>query len=512
MSLSTPNSGENEHPDLEVEVRETQGVDSRGTWLRQQIHFVRDRLRGTTSNAPTGGNESWKEWTGHLYHNARGKMQEALGAGRTRTEQFAGATRGRVKRKILENRVRLNHVLQKKLDDRVHRAPWKWFVRPKKKPERNLYQGSLKEMVRNARTEVKKHANDPKPATLLSESPLKNFPVRERVMEEGFLTKAGRWLGLIKKKEEAPHSVMNTRILANEARVARSQAVTKRGTAVEPQPVMTADEASVSDILHESVTDSHDTTSPPVRMAEAWQRIQDAFSARGISEEQAHALGAMGLVPNMEEKNILMDRAFLERFAAEIPTPSGRTRSSFGNDLVTTERAAQLLGVTTDDIDHAGFSMDEAFLQAHLYFPAELLQSTINAIQRITPRQITEAERLQHHTDDSEQEFNLSRLDTQNIPDDFAERIRALQEYARLSGADFFSDYEAALYLRIPLKELRERGFHGKKLYIHHDGKCSIWQIIDLLKNVEKENDAIDDSGSGISSMNDSSDDLLLHV
>ena len=115
MSSPTPNSGEYEHPDLEVEVRETQGVEPQGAWLRQQIHFMRDRLRGTTSNAPTGGNESWKEWTGHLYHNARGKMQEALGAGRTRTEQFAGATRGRVKRKILENHLPPKYILSKKI-------------------------------------------------------------------------------------------------------------------------------------------------------------------------------------------------------------------------------------------------------------------------------------------------------------------------------------------------------------------------------------------------------------
>src|SRR3989338_7083352 len=78
-----------------------------------------------------------------------------------------------------------------------------------------------------------------------------------------------------------------------------------------------------------------------------------------------------GSFPAWRQKIFLWIVLF-ERFAAEIPTPLGKTRSSFGNDLVTTERAAQLLGVTTDDIDHAGFSMDEAFVQAHLYYSTEL--------------------------------------------------------------------------------------------------------------------------------------------
>ncbi len=278
--------------------------------------------------------------------------------------------------------------------------------RPSQK-EREIHGGTIKDFVREARMEAKRvvASGERKPTTFLNEDPLGGYvepKVPDSWWKKAWKNSADKIIYKPKGKgklteyvrlEESPHAI------AQNARRARDTMV------IQPASSRTTSQIEGS---HEGRRVETRSTAP-VLFPEAIKRIEQACSAKNISDSQMSALVRAGLVPDLREEDACMDRALFDRFAAEIPAPAGAVRKSFGREsTISLTQAAELLGVTVDDIQYARFSMDEDFIQAHLYYSTELLQSTIDAIQRVTPRQIAEAERLQRETDEREQEFGLT--------------------------------------------------------------------------------------------------------
>lgn len=219
MAFSTPTPENDQNPDLGMEMRESRGGDENVGWLRQQIRVFRNRTRGVTDQSQVAPATSIEE----VYSPMERARREALQSVETQAEALLKWRH--IKRVILENRIKVNNVLRQNLRSKVHYAPWKWFVRPKKKQKKQRYQGSVKDLVREARAETKAKGKDAKPPSLLSKAPLDAYQPLSRVTVERPLVKLGRWLRLVKRKEkEKPRSAINPHLLAKEVRAIRAKA------------------------------------------------------------------------------------------------------------------------------------------------------------------------------------------------------------------------------------------------------------------------------------------------
>lgn len=462
MNSSIPNPENEQNFDLEMEVQESREGDENVSWLRQQIRVFRNRARGITDQPQASPVTSPTREETRIYSPREEARREALQSVETHAETLSEELRWRnIRRAVLAYRIKINNVLRNKLGKKVHKAPWKWFVMPRGKKTKKRYEGSLKDMVREAREEVR-NSGGQKPTTFLNEAPLQNYPIHKRVLKpKGTWNTMRAWLRLGPKERFEDANPMTPHEIATEARNARANITTSSSQA----PLETASQQ----------------LSAPVPLLEIEKRIKNAITARGITEEQSFSLEARGLIPDVKQKNLLIDRELFNRLARQIPAPSGARRTRFSGKTISLEAASQLLGVGLDEVTEAGSAFEEDFVYAHCFYPGNHLQAILQAIQNLTDEQIASSTvsspslNLHPPSDSVLEESIPTDSGLPPVPDD---RIQILRVLIPPGHKAWISEADAARQVGVSVEDLKKSG-----IPIDFDGECDVEDVIHLIQD-----------------------------